>query len=157
MSKKKRKELRIATIWGLSQKLQTVFFLYQIRLCFLFQYFSLFVFSFCFVFFFFLFFDLPRCERAPEETTSSRRSKRSSIFLWYFLSFDHFDLIGCFAVFTWGNAIWFVLKFDFDYLDFGLAHNMKVSSHSNRVGQYTINWQDNKKEIKRQKCFSLTN
>jgi len=37
----------------------------------------------------------------------------------------------------------FVLKFDLDLIflvfGFGLAHNMKVSSHSNRVGQYTIN------------------
>lgn len=39
-----------------------------------------------------------------------------------------------------------VLKFDLDLIfffflvfGFGLAHNMKVSSHSNRVGQYTIN------------------
>lgn len=155
MSKKKRKELKTATIWGLSQKLQTVFFCTKYACVSSFS-----IFIVCVFFgldFFFFFFDLPRCERAPEETTSSRRSKRSSIFYGIFLSFDHFDLIGCFAVFTWGNAIWFVLKFDFDYLDFGLAHNMKVSSHSNRVGQYTINWQDNKKEIKRQKCFSLTN
>lgn len=130
-------------------KITNCIFLYHIRLCFLFQYFyCLCFFLFCFfVFFFWL----------TKVWTSSRRDYKFTKVETYFLSFDHFDLIGCFAVFTWGNAIWFVLKFDFDYLDFGLAHNMKVSSHSNRVGQYTINWQDNKKEIKRQKCFSLTN
>lgn len=149
MSKKKRKELRIATIWGLSQKLQIVFFC-TIYACV--SSFSIFIVCVFFLFCFFVFFFW-----LTKVWTSSRRDYKFTEVETYFLSFDHFDLIGCFAVFTWGNAIWFVLKFDFDYLDFGLAHNMKVSSHSNRVGQYTINWQDNKKEIKRQKCFSLTN
>lgn len=79
------------------------------------------------------------------------------IFGIFFDFFFDFDL-------HMGNAFWFGVEiwFGFDFFfflvfGFGLAHNMKVSSHSNRVGQYTINWQDNKKEIKRQKCVSLTN